>query len=126
MFPHHYFYYYHIYIASLLIYSSSCVHALDSWDIIMLDTEAADNAESKATEVEQLRATVARYEEEHRLMTDEIAQLKEMLKREVGQAEAEKRTNAAIIGDYKLIKQRLEYRLDRTKAELEQLKVSGF
>lgn len=89
----------------------------------MLDSEAADNAESKATEVEQLRVTVARYEEEHRLMTDEIAQLKEMLKREVGQAEVEKKANAAVIGDYKLIKLRLESQLKNARDELQMLKV---
>lgn len=91
----------------------------------MLDSEAADNAESKATEVEQLRATIARYEEEHRLMTDEIAQLKEMLKREVSQAQAEKKTNLAVINDYKLIRQRLESQLKGLQVELQELKVSN-
>lgn len=90
----------------------------------MLDSEAADNAESKASEVEQLRATIARYEDEHRLMTDEITQLKEMLKREVGQAEAEKKTNLAVINDYKLIKQRLEGQLKGAQGELQDLRVS--
>lgn len=89
----------------------------------MLDSEAADNAESKASEVEQLRVTVARYEEEHKLMTDEIAQLKEMLKREVSQAEVEKKANIAVINDYKLIKQRLEGQLKTAKTDLEMLKV---
>lgn len=89
----------------------------------MLDSEAADNAESKATEVEQLRATIVRFEEEHRLMTDEIAQLKEMLKREVGQAEVEKKTNLAVLNDYKLIRQRLEGQLKCVKAELQAIKV---
>lgn len=89
----------------------------------MLDSEAADNAESKASEVEQLRATIARYEEEHRLMTDEIAQLKEMLKREVSQAEAEKKTNLAVINDYKLIRQRLEGQLKALQVEMQGLKV---
>lgn len=108
---------------AILINSSSCVRTLDSWDIIMLDSEAADNAESKASEVEQLRVTVSRYEEEHKLMTDEIAQLKEMLKREVSQAEVEKKANLAVISDYKLIRQRLENQLKVVKAELQALKV---
>lgn len=89
----------------------------------MLDSEAADNAESKASEVEQLRVTVSRYEEEHKLMTDEIAQLKEMLKREVSQAEVEKKANLAVISDYKLIRQRLENQLKTARAELQALKV---
>lgn len=89
----------------------------------MLDSEAADNAECKATEVEQLRATIARYDEEHRLMTDEIAQLKEMLKREVSQAEVEKRINIAVINDYKLIRQKLEGQLKTLKLEMQTLKV---
>lgn len=101
------------------------MRALDSWDIIMLDSEAADNAESKASEVEQLRATIARYEEEHKLMSDEIAQLKEMLKREVSQAEAEKKTNLAIINDYKIIRQRLDIQLKAVQTEFQALKV-GF
>lgn len=92
----------------------------------MLDSEAADNAESKATEVERLQGTITRYEEEHKLMTDEIAQLKEMLKREVSQAEAEKKTNLAVINDYKFIRQRLDSQLKSTQAELQALKVTLF
>lgn len=89
----------------------------------MLDSEAADNAESEASEVEQLRATMARYEEEHKLMTDEIVQLKEMLKREVAQAEADKKKNTTIINDYKLIKQKLDSQLQSARTELDALKV---
>lgn len=97
---------------------------LDSWDIIMLDSEAADHAESEASEVEQLRATVTRYEEEHRLMSDEIAQLKDMLKREVAQAESDKKTNMTITSGYKQIKEKLEGQLHSVRSELDTLKVS--
>lgn len=96
---------------------------LDSWDIIMLDSEAAQKEECKATELEQLQMTVTRYDEERKLMLDEITQLKEMLKREVAQAETEKKTNASIINEYKLIRQRLDSQLNAAKAELDLLKV---
>jgi hypothetical protein len=96
---------------------------LDGWEIIMLDSEAADNAESEANEVQQLRVTLARNEEERKLMLDEIVQLKEMLKREVDQAEMEKKNNATIINDYKLIRQRLDSQLHAVRTELAHLKV---
>lgn len=96
---------------------------LDSWEIINLDSEAADQAEKEASEIEQLRQAVLRYEEERKLMMDEITQLKEMLKREVHQAEQEKANNAATINDYKLVRQRLDTQLHEVKAELETLKV---
>jgi hypothetical protein len=88
----------------------------------MLDSEAADNAESEANEVQQLRVTLARNEEERKLMLDEIVQLKEMLKREVDQAEMEKKNNATIINDYKLIRQRLDSQLHAVRTELAHLK----
>lgn len=90
----------------------------------MLDSEAADNAESEANEVQQLRLTLSRYEEERKLMLDEIAQLKDMLKREVEQAEKDKKNNATIINDYKLVRQRLDTQLHAVRTELENLKVS--
>lgn len=95
----------------------------DSWIIINLDSEAADQAENEASEGERLRLTVARYEEERKLMLDEIVQLKNMLKREVQQAEEEKKNSITIINDYKLVRQQLDAQLHATKAELEQLKV---
>lgn len=98
---------------------------VDSWDIIMLDSEAADSAEREASEVEQLRITVTRLEEERRLMLDENAQLKEMLKREVAKADINDKKNANIINDYKLVRQRLEGQLLATRAELDALKVSN-
>lgn len=99
------------------------VHPLDSWDIIMLDSEAADNAEVEASELEQLRVTVSRYEEERQLMLNEIAQLKDMLKREVAQAETDKENNTSIINEFKLVRQRLDSQLNAARAELDLLKV---
>ncbi|XP_023018200.1 GTPase activating protein and centrosome-associated isoform X2 [Leptinotarsa decemlineata] len=84
--------------------------------------EAAFNAEKEANEVEQLRADIARYEEERKLMMDEITQLKDMLKREVNQAEVDKRNNMTIITDYQMIRQRLESQLQVRKTELDNLK----
>lgn len=97
---------------------------LDSWEIINLDSAAVDNAEKEAREIEQLRLSVVRYEEERKLMIDEISQLKEMLKREIAQAETDKTNNSILINDYMLIKQKLEAQLYSEKHELEDLKVS--
>lgn len=96
---------------------------LDSWEIINLDSAAVDNAEKEAREVEQLRVSVTRYEEERKLMIDEISQLKEMLKREVAQAETDKTNSSILINDYTLIKQKLEAQLQSIKHEFEGLKV---
>lgn len=96
---------------------------LDSWDIIMLGSEAADNAESEASEMEQMRQVVSRYEEERKLMMDEISKLKEILKREVSQAEDDKQKSIASINDYKLVRNRLDSQLNATKAELDLIKV---
>jgi hypothetical protein len=103
-------------------YEADFIALKDGWEIIMLDSEAADNAESEANEVQQLRVTLARNEEERKLMLDEIVQLKEMLKREVDQAEMEKKNNATIINDYKLIRQRLDSQLHAVRTELAHLK----
>lgn len=99
------------------------IRTSDSWDIINLDSEAADNEESKAGEVVQLQMALQRCEEEKRLMLDEIAQLKEILKREVSTAEAEKKSNQNIINEYKIIRQRLDSQLNAATAKLELAKV---
>ncbi|XP_031335344.1 rab GTPase-activating protein 1-like isoform X2 [Photinus pyralis] len=93
----------------------------DSWDIIMLDS-AEDDSANEATEVEQLRLTIIRLEEERRLIFDENMQLKEMLKREVSKAESSDKKNTNIINEYKLIRQRLEGQLLGSRSELEALK----
>lgn len=97
---------------------------LDSWEIINLDSEAVDKAEKEATEIKQLRITLSRNEEERKLMLNEVSQLKEMLKREVNQAEIEKSHNTTLINDCKLIRQKLDAELQSARAQLEDLKVS--
>ncbi|CAG9857075.1 unnamed protein product [Phyllotreta striolata] len=111
-------------VKKLKKYEAEFVALKDSWEIINLDSEAADRAETDANEVERLRQTVARCDEERKLMADEIVQLKEMLKREVGQAEREKTGNAAIVDEYKSIRRRLDAELRQAKAELDKLKAN--
>lgn len=88
-----------------------------------MNIEAQDKAEGYSGEVESLRSACARYEDERKLLRDEISQLKEMLKREVAQAEAESRRNQVIIADYKKICQRLDDQLNETKKNLNALRV---
>ncbi|CAH0552956.1 unnamed protein product, partial [Brassicogethes aeneus] len=96
----------------------------ESWEIINLDSEVAEKKEQEANETEQLRLAVTRYEEERKLMLEEISQLKDMLKREVNQAETDKKNNIAIINDYKMVRQRLDTQLHAVRAELDGLKVN--
>lgn len=111
-------------MCSIIGYCIYYVYApLDGWDIIMLDSEADDNEEVEANELEQLRMTITRYEEERQLMLNEISQLKDILKREVAQAETEKENNTSMINEFKLVRQRLDSQLNATKAELDLLKV---
>ncbi|XP_022920626.1 rab GTPase-activating protein 1-like isoform X2 [Onthophagus taurus] len=81
--------------------------------------EAADKEESEASEVAKLHAALQRSDEEKRLMLDEIAQLKEILKREVTQAENEKITNQSVLNECKGVKQRLANQLALTTSKLE-------
>ena len=67
------------------------------------DTEAQENADEYSNEVEQLRGTVARNEEEKQRLEAELAQVKEMLKREVARADAESRRSNVIITEYKQV-----------------------
>ncbi|XP_057665079.1 rab GTPase-activating protein 1-like isoform X2 [Diorhabda carinulata] len=108
-------------VKKLKRYEADFLALKETWEIINLDSEAVDQAEKEASEVEQLRLTISRYEEERKLMIDEISQLKEMLKREVKQAELDKNSNLAIINDYKLVRQRLDTQLHEVKAELDSL-----
>ncbi|XP_019866327.2 rab GTPase-activating protein 1-like isoform X3 [Aethina tumida] len=109
-------------VKKLKKYEADLMNLKDSWEIINLDSEVAEKKEQEANEVEQLRQTVVRYEDERKLLMDEITQLKEMLKREVHQAENDQKNNAAIINDYKLVRQRLDTQLHAVKAELDSLK----
>ncbi|XP_025837449.1 rab GTPase-activating protein 1-like isoform X2 [Agrilus planipennis] len=103
-------------------YETEFIAMKDDWEIIMLDSEAADNAESEASEMEQLKATLTRLEDERRILLDENAQLKEMLKREITKAEASDLKNMNIINDYKLVRQRLEMQLFAVRGDLNKLK----
>lgn len=71
--------------------------------MLLYCSEAQENADEFGNEVEQLRATVTRTEEEKQRLELELAQVKEMLQREVGRADAESRRNAVIIAEYKQV-----------------------
>lgn len=66
-------------------------------------TEAQENADEYSNEVEQLRGTVARNEEEKQRLEAELLQIKEMLQREVARADAESRRSNVIIAEYKQV-----------------------
>ncbi|CAH1983293.1 unnamed protein product [Acanthoscelides obtectus] len=108
-------------VKKLKKYEADFMALKDGWEIISLDSEAVEHKENEASEVEQLRVTLSRYEEERKMMMDEISQLKDMLKREVNQADTEKKNDTAMINDYKLIRQRLDAQLRTVKAEMEDL-----
>lgn len=65
--------------------------------------EAQENADEYSNEVEQLRGVVARNEEEKQRLEAELVQVKEMLQREVGRADAESRRSVIIINEYKQV-----------------------
>lgn len=67
------------------------------------DVEAQENADEYSNEVEQLRGTVARNEEEKQRLEAELLQIKEMLQREVTRADAESRRSNVIIAEYKQV-----------------------
>ncbi|KAK9306336.1 hypothetical protein QLX08_003024 [Tetragonisca angustula] len=84
--------------------------------------EAQENADEYSNEVEQLRGTVARNEEEKQRLEAELAQVKEMLQREVARADAESRRSNIIIAEYKQICQRLEDDYNAAKTTLSELR----
>jgi len=65
--------------------------------------EAQENADEYSNEVEQLRGTVAKNEEEKQRLEAELLQIKEMLQREVARADAENRRSNVIIAEYKQV-----------------------
>lgn len=71
--------------------------------VFILHTEAQENADEYSNEVEQLRGTVARNEEEKQRLEAELLQIKEMLQREVARADAESRRSNVIIAEYKQV-----------------------
>uniref|UniRef100_A0AAR5PSH0 Rab-GAP TBC domain-containing protein n=1 Tax=Dendroctonus ponderosae TaxID=77166 RepID=A0AAR5PSH0_DENPD len=109
-------------VKKLKKYEADFITLKDDWEIISSDSEAQDRRDSEASEVEKLRMTVQRLEEEKLLMLDEISQLKEMLKREVDVADTEKRTNSQVIHDYKMVRQRLDVQLNVARQALDSLK----
>ncbi|OXU24097.1 hypothetical protein TSAR_015712 [Trichomalopsis sarcophagae] len=84
--------------------------------------EAQENADEYSNEVEQLRGIVARTEEEKQRLELELAQVKEMLQREVNRADVESRRNNVIITEYKQICQRLEDDYNTANASLSELR----
>ncbi|CAG2066216.1 unnamed protein product, partial [Timema podura] len=86
--------------------------------------EAQDSADQYSSELERLKSTLLRAEEEKRRLEEEAVQIKEMLKREVNRAETESSRNAAIIAEYKQICHRLDNEQGTAKAALNQLRVS--
>ncbi|XP_020707377.2 rab GTPase-activating protein 1-like isoform X2 [Athalia rosae] len=83
--------------------------------------EAQENADEYSNEVEQLRGTVARSEEEKQRLETELGQVKEMLQREVAKACTESRRSGVIIAEYKQICQRLEEDHNAAKLALNEL-----
>lgn len=84
--------------------------------------EAADKVAVQDDAATNLEAMRSRYEEERKLMLDEIGQLKDMLKREVEQQEREKTATEGVLKDYQVIRQRLEAQLTAVTRELDSLK----
>ncbi|XP_046612096.1 rab GTPase-activating protein 1-like isoform X1 [Neodiprion virginianus] len=84
--------------------------------------EAQENADEYSNEVEQLRGAVARGEEEKLRLEAELAQVKEMLQREVAKACTENRRSSVIIAEYKQICQRLEDDHNVAKSALNDLR----
>lgn len=69
-----------------------------------------------------MRGTVARNEEEKQRLEAELAQVKEILQREVASADAENRRSNVIIAEYKQICQRLEGNYNVAKSTLSVLR----
>ncbi|XP_012282436.1 rab GTPase-activating protein 1-like isoform X2 [Orussus abietinus] len=84
--------------------------------------EAQENADEYSNEVEQLRGTVARNEEEKQRLEAELVQVKEILQKEVVRADAESKRSGVIIAEYKQICQRLEDDYHALKASLGDLR----
>ena len=70
---------------------------------MLLHIEAQENADEYSNEVQQLRNTVARCEEEKQRLEVELVQIKEMLQREVKKADLESQRNSDIITEYKQV-----------------------
>ncbi|KAK7869744.1 hypothetical protein R5R35_008281 [Gryllus longicercus] len=84
--------------------------------------EAQDSAEQYNNELENLKSTLMRTEEEKKRLEEEATRVKDMLKREVQKAENESNRNATIITEYKQICQRLDNEQVAAKAALNELR----
>ncbi|KAL1490600.1 hypothetical protein ABEB36_013266 [Hypothenemus hampei] len=109
-------------VKKLKKYEADFLTLKDDWEIISSDSEAQDREEREASEMEKLKMIVQRLEEEKVFMTDEISQLKDMLKREADQADLEKKNHVQMVEDYKIVRQRLDTQLHAVRQELDSLK----
>ncbi|XP_020707378.2 rab GTPase-activating protein 1-like isoform X3 [Athalia rosae] len=94
---------------------------LKKYEAEFMTLKAQENADEYSNEVEQLRGTVARSEEEKQRLETELGQVKEMLQREVAKACTESRRSGVIIAEYKQICQRLEEDHNAAKLALNEL-----
>ncbi|KAL0275484.1 UNVERIFIED_CONTAM: hypothetical protein PYX00_003316 [Menopon gallinae] len=84
--------------------------------------ESQDNADNYTNEIERLKLALERSDEEKKRLDEELAQVKNMLKREVDRAESDARRNSAIITEYKQICARLDSETNNMKAKLQDLR----
>nr|XP_018900876.1 PREDICTED: rab GTPase-activating protein 1-like isoform X1 [Bemisia tabaci] len=84
--------------------------------------EAQDSADNYGTELDQLRSSLLRTEEEKSRLEYELVQIKRMLQKEVEKAENDNNRNKTIIAEYKQICQRLDLEQSNAKQSLNQLK----
>lgn len=83
--------------------------------------EAEENAEECTSELERLKSELVRCEEDKKRLTEQLMQVKELLKKEVLQAEDDNKRNVSIIDGYKMICQRLDQELQVAKNSFNQL-----
>ncbi|XP_066246737.1 rab GTPase-activating protein 1-like isoform X2 [Euwallacea similis] len=109
-------------VKKLKKYEADFITLKDDWEIISSDSEAQDRQESEVNELEKLQLTVQRLEEDKKLMVEEISHLKDMLKREVDDADREKKNHIQTVNEYKMVRQRLDMQLNVARQELENIK----
>ncbi|XP_054272121.1 rab GTPase-activating protein 1-like isoform X2 [Macrosteles quadrilineatus] len=81
-----------------------------------------DNDDQYSSELEKLKYTLLRTDEEKKRLEDELQKVKEILKKEVQKAENDSNRHISIINDYKQICQRLDCEQLAAKAALDKLK----
>ncbi|XP_054717998.1 rab GTPase-activating protein 1-like [Uloborus diversus] len=82
--------------------------------------KSEDKVETLTKELQAASITIMELEEEKKRLTLEVAQLKEMCRRELQRAETESVRNAAIISDYKQICSQLSTRLEKEQTAAKQ------